>query len=256
MADIGGFALQAAALRHGSLIVVQPLLTTSLLFTLVIAAQWSHERITMRQWAAVGLVLASLGAFLAVASPSDHSASAGPRAWLFCASSVVGVVIVLVSAGLRSSTTARAALFGAAAGIADAFMATLAKALSSSLDHGVVAAARGWAPYAVVVAGVTALLLVSTAYQAGHPTVTLSVITVTDPVVASLIGVTLFGEHLEVGGTRGWVVALAAAGMLTGLLALTRDDRLAGRFAQDGSGGPADLPAEDHGERGPTRPRP
>jgi hypothetical protein len=49
-----------------------------------------------------------------------------------------------------------------------------------------------WTPYALVVGGLTAILLVSTAYQAGHPTISLPIITVVDPLVGSLVGITLF----------------------------------------------------------------
>ena len=37
VAEVAGFVLQVIALRHGSLVVVQPLLTTSLLFTIALA---------------------------------------------------------------------------------------------------------------------------------------------------------------------------------------------------------------------------
>src|ERR1700678_4317058 len=42
-AEIGGFALQVAALRHGSLVVVQPLLTTSLLCTIALSGAWTGD---------------------------------------------------------------------------------------------------------------------------------------------------------------------------------------------------------------------
>ena len=42
-AEIAGFVLQVIALRHGSLVVVQPLLTTSLLFTIALAGRWTRE---------------------------------------------------------------------------------------------------------------------------------------------------------------------------------------------------------------------
>src|ERR1700737_4934608 len=43
--DIGGFALQTAALRRGSLVVVQPVLTTSIVYTLWLTAVVYDESI-------------------------------------------------------------------------------------------------------------------------------------------------------------------------------------------------------------------
>jgi hypothetical protein len=87
----------------------------------------------------------------------------------------------------------------------------------------------------LVVGGITALLLTSTAYQAGHPTVSLPMITVTDPLVGSLIGISLFGETLLLDSWRGPVVALALALMVVGLVSLGRDSRLASVMAGETS---------------------
>ena len=133
---------------------------------------------------------------------------------------------VTVAAGLSASGRARAALLGVSAGIADAFMAVLAKAFAGSFDHGLAGVFRSWTPYALVAGGAAAILLVTTAYQAGHPTVSLPIITVTDPLVGALVGITLFGEHLALGGLRGPIVTVALLAMAGGLVALGRDRRL------------------------------
>ena len=75
------------------------------------------------------------------------------------------------------------------------------------------------------------MLLISTAYQAGHPTVSLPIITVIDPLVGSLIGITLFGEHLTVGGRRGPLIAIALLAMVVGIFVLCRDTELASNIA-------------------------
>ena len=242
-ADIVGFALQAAALQQGSLVVVQPLITTSLLFALILASAWYREPISVGEWGAVVLVLGGLSVFLIVASPGEQSSAAGDlRGWLLCSAVVTLVACLAVAAGLSATGRARAALLGVSAGIADAFMAVLAKAFAGSFDHGVAAVFRSWTPYALVVAGGAAILLVTTAYQAGHATVSLPIITVTDPLVGALIGITLFGEHLALGGARGPVVTLALLAMAGGLVALGRDRRLTAAIVEEPSratfGGP------------------
>ncbi|MGZ4690485.1 MAG: DMT family transporter [Acidimicrobiia bacterium] len=49
-ADIAGFGVQAAALAVGSLLLVQPLLVTTLLFALPMAARVAHRRLTEQEW--------------------------------------------------------------------------------------------------------------------------------------------------------------------------------------------------------------
>ena len=232
--NVTGFALQAAALHRGSLVVVQPLLTTSLLFTLLIIAVWTRSALSRSQWLAILLVIFGLAIFLGVSSPDGSSAAtADAKSWMLCTIAVVTILGTTVAAGLRVAGTARAALLAIAAGTSDAYMATLAKAFSRSLDHGVWAVFRTWTPYAVVVAGITALVFISTAYQAGRPTVSLPIITVLDPIVAALIGLTLYNEHLRFGGMRGPAIVLAVAGMVAGLLILTRDDAVAAEVLPD-----------------------
>jgi drug/metabolite transporter (DMT)-like permease len=228
VADVGGFGLQALALHRGSLVVVQPLITTSLLFTLALSAVSYHEPISRAEWRAVILVLAGLCVFLVAAAPTEESSVrlVGMANWLLCTGAVAFVTAALVGAGLRASGTARVALLAMAAGTADAFMAVLAKAFAGSFNHGVGAVMRSWTPYALVVGGVVALLLVSTAYQAGYPTVSLPIITVSDPLVSSLIGISLFGEEIRLDGARGPLVAVAVAVMAAGLVALGRGSRL------------------------------
>lgn len=231
-ADVGGFALQAAALHRGSLVIVQPLLTTALLFSLGFTVLFSRERIPASDWVAVVLVLTGLAAFLITSAPDEQSvALADARGWLICTAVVGGLAFVAVGAALRSAGAVRAGLFGLAAGVADAFMAVLAKAFSGSFHHGLLAVFHSWTPYALVAGGITALLLTNTAYQSGFPTVALPIITVADPLVGSLIGITLFDDHLHLGGVRGPIVFLAMLVAVGGIILLTRDRELAENIA-------------------------
>jgi drug/metabolite transporter (DMT)-like permease len=232
--QIVAFGLQAAALHRGSLVVVQPIVTTSLLFTLLLAWVWYHEAISAAEWRGVVLVLAGLSFFLIVAHPSEQSSAvAGARDWLTSAALVIWVVATMVGAGLRSSGRARAAFFGVAAGFGEAFMTVLAKAFAGSFGHGVLHVFATWTPYALVAGGITALLLTATAYQAGHPTIALPIITVADPVVGCLIGIGLFGEQLRLTGVRGPIVAGAVAVLLFGLVSLGRSTRLASMVTEE-----------------------
>jgi drug/metabolite transporter (DMT)-like permease len=222
-AEIGGFALQVIALRHGSLVVVQPLLTVSLLFTIALAGAWTRQGVTAHEWMAVVAVVGGLAVFLAVASPSEHSSGlAGSEDWVVTGLSIAAGLAFLVWYGLHRSDRRRAAALGLAAGLGDAFMAVLTKAFAHQTDHGLVAVVTSWIPYALCAAGLTAMLLTQTAYQAGLPKVSLPLITVADPLVSCGIGVGLFGEAIHLGGGRAPVVSAAIVLMAAGLVVLSR----------------------------------
>src|ERR1700722_13139647 len=123
VAEIAGVSLQVVALRRGSLVVVQPLLTTSLLFTVALAGAWTRQEVKPSEWAAVIAVVGGLAVFLAVANPSERSSgSADPVDWVLTGLSFGTVLALLVWHGLRSTGRQRATALGVAAGLSDAFM--------------------------------------------------------------------------------------------------------------------------------------
>jgi drug/metabolite transporter (DMT)-like permease len=223
VAEIGGFVLQVIALRHGALVVVQPLLTTSLLFTIALTTRWTEQTVRPREWAAIVAVVAGLALFLVVAHPSEESSGlADSSDWVVTGLSIGAAIGFLLWIGLRRSGRRRAAALGLAAGLGDAIMAVFTKAFAHVTEHGAVAAVTSWVPYALCAAGLTAMLLTQTAYQAGLPKVSLPIITVADPLVSCGIGVALFGEALHLGGVRGPIVVFAIAFMGAGLVFLSR----------------------------------
>lgn len=229
LADIVGFGFQAAALRRGSLVVVQPVLTLALVFALGIAASLNHSRVERADWMAVIVVLAGLTIFGVAAEPTDTSVGvATPTAWFACTILVIGSTAILAAVALGISGAKRAVLLAIAAGTAEAFMATVTKAWVGHLDRGWGANLNSWEPYAVAVTGVAVMLVVQSAYQAGHPTLSLPIITVVDPIVGSVIGSALFHEHLRLGRGRAVLVLIAIVLMTLGIRRLSRSPSLVG----------------------------
>lgn len=65
-ADWLGFGFQTAALGLGTLLLVQPLLCTGLLFALPLAAAWARRRLSRNDWFAAVALTAGLAVFLRV----------------------------------------------------------------------------------------------------------------------------------------------------------------------------------------------
>ncbi len=74
--DGGGYLFQVIALAPGSVLVVQPLLVSMLLFALPLSAKFSGHRLTRRSWALAIALTAALAVFLVVGNPTEGGTDA------------------------------------------------------------------------------------------------------------------------------------------------------------------------------------
>src|SRR5262245_3316013 len=65
-----GYGLQGAALGKGKLIIIQPLLVTTIVFALPLGILLTHQVVTRRDWAAAAGVVAALAAFIVIGDPA------------------------------------------------------------------------------------------------------------------------------------------------------------------------------------------
>ena len=68
---VGSFLLQAVALHLGDLSQVQPILTTELLFIVLLLATWFRFRVGLREWLGCLAAAGGLAGFLVFAQPSS-----------------------------------------------------------------------------------------------------------------------------------------------------------------------------------------
>ena len=218
--DMGGFALQTAALATGSLVVVQPILTLSLVVSLPVGARLQRRSLRRWEWLAIAGTVGGLAVFYLAARPTAHShASASRNDWMALLVVVTAIIGISLASGRMTAGVPRAMLFGLAAATAEAMMAVTSEAFGDRLGAGVWSTFRSWQPYGVAVCGVITLLLVQSAYQVGLATATLPTLTVAEPIIATTIGIALFGERLHIGGWRG-PMALASLAVTTHSLVL------------------------------------
>src|ERR1700690_941739 len=78
---IGSFLCQAVALHFGNLSQVQPILTTELLFLVVILATWFRFHIGRRGWLSCLAAAGGLAGFLIFAQPTTDNAVPSTLGW-------------------------------------------------------------------------------------------------------------------------------------------------------------------------------
>jgi len=224
-AQFGGFVAHAVALRFGPLAIVQLLVATELIVSVVLISVWSGRRLNRSSWAAALTVVAGTATFLALTSPSgaaDAHAHGAPHRVLLAVIALGITASGLAAAGLSASGRRRAVLLAVAAGLADTASALVTMCFSLAATHGLLAVVTSWPVYAVVICGTANLLLTQTAYQADCPMVTLPVISAVTPMASLIIGVGLLGEAHRVGLAAGGGAAAAAVVTCLALAVLAR----------------------------------
>jgi hypothetical protein len=228
--DTCGFLAQAAALGFGSLLLVQPLLVTTLLFALPLGARWAGRSLTRADWIWALLLAVSLAVFVASADPARGIAQAPLASWI-PAGLVIGAVLAgcLVVASLRHGNT-RAVLIAVAAGIAYGVTAALTKSTVSLLDDGVLGVLTSWEPYVLAVAALGGTLLQQSAYQAGALSASLPAVIVGEPVVGAVLGVVVLQEEVRASGAEWLLIGVLVLTMVLATVALARSSA---RFQPD-----------------------
>jgi drug/metabolite transporter (DMT)-like permease len=235
---VTGYGLQAAALDVGRLAVVEPILATSLVVALLIAALRRRSWPRGADWVAMVLAAGGVAVFLVVAAPTGGRSQ--PQA-VWWAPLLIGLAAVAAGVLWRSRrwSAARAAMglaavAGTTIGCSDALVKTTIGA--ASVSH--LAVLATFPPYLLVVVGAAGFLVQQHAYRIGELRAALPASSVLEPVTGTVLGLTLFGERIAARDLgSGLVLAIAAAATIAGVWLLGRAPLLE-RGAPDGA--PAD----------------
>lgn len=222
LAMIASFVLQAAALAHGELATVQPVMAAELLFVLAILVIWFGQRLGRQEWlGALGIVV-GVGGFLLVSAPSGGRDSAGALAWVITGVIATAVILIAVQLGRVSYGSRPAMYFGVAAAVAFAVTAALVKVVVDTLTyHGLVALLTSWKPYALGLTGASAVILAGKAFERGAVAAAQAAFCGIDPLASIVIGIGLFGEHLRSSPIAVALALLSLAVMLAGVVLLS-----------------------------------
>lgn len=222
------FGFVATALKHGELSTVQPVLTTELLFLLLILGVWFRFHLGAREWLGALTIVVGLGGFFLAARPHGGQQLPSTPEWIVATAAVAGAIALGVLGALWGPRWWRAASLGAAAAVAAAYTSALTKAITSYLDHGWSAVFTHFQPYMLAVAGFGAIFLLQSALHAGPITASRTTLVTTNPLVSIVLGITLFGDILRGGPLWISLEVVALAVLVAGVVILTRSPLIAG----------------------------
>ncbi len=202
--NVFGFFAQTTALRLGSVAIVQPLLTAQLLFAVPLGTIGTPLRPHRRDWSGAVAVCAGLAFFLQMrGAASLHDTRPDRTVLLESLPIAAAFVLTLTAVGLlprhalrgesRHAHPVRAALLGVGAGTCFAYTAAfIVLTTADLLGPGVGATARDWPGYALAGSTACGIVIEQQAFSLGTLPPAVATMTVTNPVIAYVIGILAF----------------------------------------------------------------
>ena len=209
-----GYLAQSWTLGHLTLTVSEPLLTTNLIFALLLAVPLSGQALQKTEIVGAVLLTAGVAALSLTRTVKAPSESFGSTSHWPAAAAIALIAVFLVQLGRKRSGGVRATLTGIAAGlmlgIADAFTRRTVQILDGRhplhlLVH--------WPGYAAIAASLIGLWLVQNAFNAAPLHKSLPAVTAAEPTAGIILGVVVFGDEVH-------ITPLLVALQLVGVLAL------------------------------------
>jgi drug/metabolite transporter (DMT)-like permease len=219
-----GFALQAAALGLGSVLLVQALLVTSLLFALPINARVSRRPVTRWEWLWAALLAAAVVVIVVVGNPTAGHSRASLETWTAVVV-VLGPALLLCVLGANVvKGPASAVSLGFVSGALWGVFAVLTKGVVDRLDDGLWELVRTPELYVWALVAVAGTAYQQASFRAGSLTASLPTMTVAEPVVGSVLGVVVLGEALRPGEAGWFTLVVAVVVMVVATAALARGE--------------------------------
>lgn len=218
-----GYGLQVVALGFGTLLIVQPILVLSLMFTLPLSAWYSGRRMSRREVAWSLLLTVAVAVLVVLGRPSHGLTHPSLHSWI--PALAVGIVVLAALIIIAYTGRVNRALFlGTACGFLYGYVAVFSKAVVDILNsQGLVTLLGSWQFYALVLSAGAGTILQQYSFHAGPLTFSLPAMTIVEPIVAFTLGYAVLKEEFAVESLLGWsVMVLALLAMIAATIALSR----------------------------------
>ncbi|MGH3195855.1 MAG: DMT family transporter [Streptosporangiaceae bacterium] len=252
---VAGQLLAAWSLGHLELTVVEPLLTTYLLFALILAVPMSKQAMTWTEVAGALILCAGVTLLSLSRSTKPIGLSFGSFSHWPAAAVIAGVAFVAVQVGLRRRGPARATLTGLAAGLVFGIQDALTRQTLEILQgHPITVLLSTWPPYCLLGAGIVGLWLMQNAFSAGPLHASLPTIAAGEPVAGIVLGIVVFGDRIQISPGMLAIEAGGIVALIVGAVLVARSPAFGGLRKITGAITPHATPAESPGRR-PDAPR-
>ncbi len=222
IAVVAGYALHAAALALGRLVIVEPVIPLGLLMALLLGARAEGRWLCWSEWTAAVAAVAGLAVFLIAAQPSGGQQLAGAAPLGIAAAVAVTVAALCCLVTARTAASHRALPLAIGGGVAAGVTDTLTKTVVPLAGAQRFALFGDVRLYLLALAGLLALTLQQNAYRAGGLAASLPAFVVLEPLVGSALGLLIYHERVGADPVRIMVQVLAVLAAVWGITRLAR----------------------------------
>jgi drug/metabolite transporter (DMT)-like permease len=210
-----GYGTQAAALDRGRLVVIQPLMVTTIVWALPLGWWLTHQHVTRRQIFGALVVVIGLAMFVTLGDPSEGNATAPTNEQVISIVVICAIVAGLL-AWIRGNENAgvKAAVLGIAAGLFFGLSATFTKPFMNDLHVSLGTALGDWRTYALLGFGFIAMVIQQFSLATGQFAPAMAAVSVANPAISVILGILIYDERLT---QPEWHVALAFAALIAAL---------------------------------------
>jgi drug/metabolite transporter (DMT)-like permease len=233
-----GYLFQAGALDRGRLVVIQPLLVTTIVFALPLGYFLTKQHVGKREVIGAIVILFGLVLFVYFGDPAGGNENAPNSEWLLAFAVLGAISAALFVFGRGGDLSMKAAVYGTVSGIMFGLSSALTKPTLTYLHDSIGTMLSHWECYALAIAGIGGFVLQQVSLGTGRLAPSVATVSVANPIVGILVGVLLLDERLS---RPTWHVALAVVGLALALVGAVVFS-LAHAAAEEGSTPAADVP--------------
>jgi hypothetical protein len=221
VSDNVGYLVQAAALGVGSLLLVQPLLVTMLLFALPLGARYAGRRVTRASLGWAAALTIALAVFLVAGNPDPGVDNAPFGDWVVALGVCGGALVVGGVVALRPGRR-RALGLAIVTGVLFGLVSGFTKTVTDQLANGIGPLLSSWETYALIVVGIGGFVAQQTAFQAGSLEISFPAATVLEPVTAAVVGLAVLQERVRADGVEWVLIGVSVLVMVVATASLAR----------------------------------
>jgi drug/metabolite transporter (DMT)-like permease len=226
---IAGYLLAAWSIDHLPLTLVEPLLTTYLVWALVLAVPLSRQPVKAAEVIGAFVLIAGVGLLSASRSITPIGLDFGSLSHWYAAAIIAGIAFVAVVIGHRRTGQVRATLTGLAAGLVFGIQDALTRQTLTGLQgNSWTVLFTTWSAYALIGAGIVGIWLMQNAFSAAPLHASLPAIAAGEPLAGIALGILVFGDRVQI--TPG-LLAIEASGialLIIGVIAVARSSAFSG----------------------------
>jgi drug/metabolite transporter (DMT)-like permease len=228
---VAGYLLSAWAIGHLELTLVEPLLTTYLVWALVLAVPLSRQAVKLTEVAGALVLIGGVTLLSVTRSTRPVGLSFGSFSHWYAAAIIAGIAFAAVRAGQHRRGNVRATLTGLAAGLVFGIQDALTRQTLQTVQgksHSFTLLFTSWPAYALVGAAIVGIWLMQNAFSAGPLRASLPAIAAGEPVAGIALGIIVFGDRVQISAGMLALQAGGIAALIVGVVAVARSSSFSG----------------------------